>query len=70
MFGFGKRFCCTCGMEVRGDQHQRFSKAFCSEEHAQQYTQQMQEARQEQLAAAQQTERSGAAARHVFAIDP
>ena len=59
MIGFGKKFCNTSGKEVRGNQHQRFGKTFCSEEHAQQYTQLMQKARQEQLAAAQQTKRSG-----------
>lgn len=59
MFGFGKKFCYTCGMEVHGGEHQRFGKSFCSEDHAQQYTEQMQKARQEQLATAQQRKRTG-----------
>ena len=46
-------------MEVNGNQHQRFGKDFCSEEHAQQYTEQMQKARQEQLATAQQGTKKG-----------
>ena len=50
MFGFGKKYCYTCGMGVNRNQYQRFGKSFCSEEHAQQYTEQMQKARQEQLA--------------------
>lgn len=58
MFGFGRKYCYTCGMEISGNQYQRFGKPFCSEEHAQQYTEQMQKARQEQLATAQQTKRS------------
>ena len=59
MFGFGKKFCYVCGTEVNGNQHQRFGKPFCSEEHAQQYTEQMQKSRQEQLATAQQSKKSG-----------
>lgn len=59
MFGKGKKFCYTCGMEVSGNQYQRFGKDFCSAEHAQQYTEQLQKARQEQLATAQQTKKSG-----------
>ena len=55
----GKKFCYTCGMEVNGNQYQRFGKYFCSEEHAQQYTEQMQKARQEQLAQASQTNSKG-----------
>ncbi|MDV3277175.1 MAG: hypothetical protein LYZ69_01750 [Nitrososphaerales archaeon] len=58
VFGIGKKFCYTCGMEVSGNQYQRFGKYFCSEEHAQQYTEQMQKSRQEQLATAQQTKSS------------
>ncbi len=59
MLGLGKKYCYTCGMEVNGNQHQRFGKYFCSEEHAQQYTEQMQKARQEQLAEAQQGKSRG-----------
>lgn len=59
MFGKGKRFCYTCGMEINGNQYQRFGKDFCSEAHAQQYTEQMQKARQEQLATAQRPKKSG-----------
>ncbi|MDG6973591.1 MAG: hypothetical protein JRM95_02025 [Nitrososphaerota archaeon] len=59
MFGIGKKYCYTCGMEVNGNQYQRFGKSFCSEEHAQQYTEQMQKARQEQLAQAQQPKSKG-----------
>lgn len=44
MFGFGRKYCYTCGMEVFGNQFQRFRKSFCSEEHAQLYTEQMQKA--------------------------
>ncbi len=53
MFGLGKKYCYTCGMEVSENQVQRFGKHFCSDEHAQQYTEQMQKSRQEQLATAQ-----------------
>ena len=59
MLGIGKKFCYTCGMEVDGNQYQRFGKSFCSEQHAQQYTEQMQRARQGQLATTQQTKESG-----------
>ena len=59
MFGFGKKFCYTCGMEVSGNQYQRFGKSFCSEEHARQYTEQMQKARQEQLATAGRSSKRG-----------
>ncbi len=59
MFGLGKKFCYECGMEVSGNQYHRFGKSFCSEEHAQQYTEQMHKARQEQLATAQQANGSG-----------
>ena len=59
MFGFGKKYCHTCGMEINGNQYQRFGKSFCSEEHAQQYTEQMQKARQEQLAHSGQAKHGG-----------
>lgn len=59
MFGIGKKYCYVCGKEVNGNQYQRFGKYFCSEEHAQQYTEQMQKSRQEQLPMAQQSRRSG-----------
>ncbi len=59
MFGKGKKYCYTCGMEADGNQYERFGKPFCSEAHAQQYTEQMQKARQEQLATAQQNKRGG-----------
>ncbi len=55
ILGLGKNYCYTCGMEVNSGQFKRFGKPFCSNEHAQQYTERMQEARQEQLATAQQT---------------
>ncbi len=59
VFGIGKKYCYTCGTEVSGNQYTRFGKPFCSEEHAQQYTDQMNKSRQEQLATAQQTGQSG-----------
>ena len=31
MFGFGKKHRHACGIEVKGDQYERFGKSFCSE---------------------------------------
>lgn len=44
---FGKNYCSICGMKVDKEKDfQRFGKHFCSDEHAQQYVQEMQSSRQ------------------------
>lgn len=50
MFGFRKKYCYLCGIEVKTDEYKRFGKSFCSEEHAEQYTKEMKKAREIQIA--------------------
>lgn len=46
MFGLGQKSCFTCGIEMKNSNFKRFGKHFCSEEHAQQYVQEVEKARQ------------------------
>lgn len=44
---FGSKYCGVCGMKVdKASDFQRFGKHFCSEGHAQQYVQEMEQSRQ------------------------
>ena len=59
MFGLGKKSCYTCGMEVKNSSFKRFGKQLCSEEHAQQYVQEVEKSRQIALTKQEETEREG-----------
>ena len=49
-FMFGRNYCSICGMKVDKERDfQRFGKHFCSEQHAEQYVQEMQNSRQATL---------------------
>lgn len=48
---FGRNYCNVCGMKVdKASDFQRFGKHFDSEEHAQQYAQEMEKSRQAAMA--------------------
>ena len=59
MFGFGKKHCEVCGMELHNVVYKRFGKYFCSEEHMNQYVEEMKQARQAQVQTTHEGHQSG-----------
>ncbi|MEM2905777.1 MAG: hypothetical protein QW057_05080 [Candidatus Bathyarchaeia archaeon] len=44
-FGFGKKHCEVCGVELHNVVYKRFGKCFCSEEHMDEYVEEIRQAR-------------------------